>query len=179
VLGYHIAWPYRCEPVELCPDAGPWRVLRLEVEGTGGQEGLKVRRVARRLVDSIRAITNALPPTRATVAEEPGLFKYVAWMYCTPSRERATATLVSGLGSKTVAKVVLEVEGAPPVEVPTFRRKGFPFSFWVVAPLPPDARPRSFTSFDAAGRQLAREPSSPAIRTAAPDPKWPRRGLGT
>jgi hypothetical protein len=42
------------------------------------------------------------------------------------------------------------------VEVPTFRGTGFPFSFWVVAPLPPDARPRSFTSFDAAGQQVAK-----------------------
>jgi hypothetical protein len=207
VLGYHIAWAYHCEPADICPDAGPWRVLRLEVEGTGGQEGLKVRRVARGLVDSIRPITNALPPTRAPVAEEPGLFadapvvvgrggqddyawemlarkgsggQYwietrrqngelfmgesfteqddtdVAWIHCTPSRERVTATLVSGLGSRTVAKVALEVEGNPPVEVPTFRKKGFPFTFWVVAPLPPDARPRSFTSFDAAGRQVAK-----------------------
>ena len=207
VLGYHIAWPYRCEIADICPDAGPWRVLRLDVEGTGRQEGLKVRRVARQLVDSIRPITNALPPTRATVAEEPGLFadapvvvgrggegdyawemvaskgsgqdywietrrqngelfmgesfgelddKDVAWIHCAPSRERVTATLVSGLGSETVAKVVLEVEGQAPVEVPTFRRKGFPFTFWVVAPLPPDARPRSFTGFDAAGRQVAR-----------------------
>jgi hypothetical protein len=208
MLGYHIAWAYRCEIAPICPDAGPWRVLRLDVEGTGGQEGLKVRRVARRLVDSIRPITNALPPTRATVAEEPGLFadapkvvgrggqgdyaweivaskgsgqdywietrrqngelfqgesfgelddKDAAWIFCTPSRERATATLVSGLGSEKVAKVALEVEGQPPVEVPTFRKKGFPFTFWVVAPLPPDARPRSFTSFDAAGRQVAKE----------------------
>jgi hypothetical protein len=207
MLGYHIAWAYRCEIADICPDAGPWRVLRLDVEGTGGQEGLKVRRVARALVDSIRPITNALPPTRATVAEEEGLFadapkvvgrggqgdyawemvarkgsgqdywietrrqngelfmgesfgelddKDVAWIFCTPSRERATATLVSGLGSETVAKVVLEVEGMPPVEVPTFRKKGFPFTFWVVAPLPPDARPRSFTGFDAAGQQVAK-----------------------
>jgi hypothetical protein len=81
--------------------------------------------------------------------------KDVAWIHCAPSRERATATLVSGLGSEEVAKVVLEVEGQPPVEVPTFRRKGFPYTFWVVAPLPPDARPRSFTGFDAAGQQVA------------------------
>jgi Sigma-70 region 2 len=207
VLGYHIAWAYRCEIAPICPDAGPWRVLRLDVEGTGGQEGLKVRRVARRLVDSIRPITNALPPTRATVAEEEGLFadapkvvgrggqgdyawemvarkgsgqdywietrrqngelfmgesfgelddKDVAWIFCAPSRERATATLVSGLVSETVAKVALEVEGQPPVEVATFRKKGFPFTFWVVAPLPPDARPRSFTGLDAAGQQVAK-----------------------
>jgi hypothetical protein len=207
VLGYHVAWPYRCEIAGICPEAGPWRVLRLDVEGTGGQEGREVRQVARGLVDSIRPITNALPPTRATVAEEPGLFadapvvvgrggqgdyawemlarkgsgqeywietrrqngelfmgesfgelddKDVAWIFCAPSREQVTATLVSGLGSPTVVKVVLEVEGAPPVEVPTFRRKGFPYTFWVVAPLPPDARPRSFTGFDAAGRQVAK-----------------------
>jgi hypothetical protein len=49
-------------------------VLRLDVEGTGRQEGLKVRRVARALVESIRPITNALPPTMAPVAEEAGLF---------------------------------------------------------------------------------------------------------
>jgi hypothetical protein len=79
-----------------------------------------------------------------------------AWIHCAPSKERATATLVSGLGSEEVAKVVLEVEAMPPVEAPTFRKKGFPFTFWVVAPLPPDARPRSFTSFDAAGQQIAR-----------------------
>jgi hypothetical protein len=80
----------------------------------------------------------------------------VAWIFCAPSRERVTATLVSGLGSRTVAKVALEVEGQPPVEVPTFRRKGFPFTFWMVAPLPPDARPLSFTGFDAAGKQVAK-----------------------
>ena len=42
-----------------------------------------------------------------------------------------------------------------PVEVPTVRKKGFPSTFWVVAP-PPGARPRCFTSFDAAGQELAR-----------------------
>jgi hypothetical protein len=204
---YMIAWPYRCEPADLCPEAGPWRVLQLDVEGTGRQEGLKVRRVARRLVDSIRPITNALPPAGATVAEEPGLFAdapvvvgrggqgdyawemlarkgsgqdywietrrqngdlfmgeafspqddpNVAWIHCTPSKERATTTLVSGLGSEAVAKVVLEVQGRAPVEVRTFHKKGFPFAFWVVAPLPPDARPLAFTGFDAAGRQITR-----------------------
>jgi hypothetical protein len=209
VLGYHIAWAYRCEPADICPDAGPWRVLRLDVEGTGGQEGLKVRRVARQLVDSIRPITNALGPTVAPVAEEPGLFadapvvvgrggqgdyawellaregsgpdgywieirhqggalwyggayytpareEQQAMIHCTPEREGATAMLVEGYGSEAVAKIRLELEGQPPVEVPTFRSKKFPFTFWVVAPLPPDARPRSFTSFDAAGQQIAR-----------------------
>ena len=51
---------------------------------------------------------------------------------------------------------VIEVEGRSPVEVPTFRRRGIPFAFWVVAPLPPDARPLAFTSFDAAGQRIAR-----------------------
>jgi hypothetical protein len=207
VVGYLIAWPYRCSPGSPCPEAARWRVLRLDVEGTGRQEGLKVRRVARSLVESIRPITNALPPGGATVTEEPGLFadapvvvgrggqgdyawemlarkgsgqdywietrrqngdlfmgesftaqddKDVAWIHCAPSKERVTAMLVSGLGSEAVARVVLEVQGEAPVEVPTFHKKGFPFTFWVVAPLPPEARPVSFTSFDAAGRQVAK-----------------------
>ena len=208
IISYHIAWPYRCEPADLCPEARPWRVLRLEVEGAGRQEGLKVRRVARALVDSIRPITNALPPTRATVAEESGLFadapvvvgrggqgdyawevlarkgsgkdywietrqqngnlfigevytkpargEQTAYVHCAPPLERATAMLVMGVASEAVARVVVEVAGRPPVEAPTFTRKGFPFAFWVVAPLPPEARPQSFTSFDAAGQQIAR-----------------------
>jgi hypothetical protein len=204
LVSYHIAWPYRCEPADLCPDAGPWRVLRLDVEGTGGREGLKLRRVARQLVESIRPITNALPPTEATVAEEPDLFADApvvvgrggqgdyAWevharkgsgqdywietrqqngklfmgeafdagseatyIHCAPSREQATATVVMGVAAEAVAKVVVEVEGQPSVEATTFRTKGFPFAFWVVAPLPPDARPLSFTGFDAAGQRIA------------------------
>jgi hypothetical protein len=54
---------------------------------------------------------------------------------------------------------VLEVQGKSPMEVRTFRKRGFPFAFWVVAPLPPDARPVAFTAFDAAGRQVARRTS--------------------
>ena len=42
------------------------------------------------------------------------------------------------------------------MEVATFAKKKYPFAFWVVAPLPPEARPLSFTSFDAAGRQIAK-----------------------
>jgi hypothetical protein len=80
----------------------------------------------------------------------------VAYIHCAPSKERVTATLVSGVASEAVAKVKLEVQGRPPVEVPTFGKKGFPFAFWVVAPLPPDARPLAYTSFDAAGQQIAR-----------------------
>jgi hypothetical protein len=52
-----------------------WRVLQLDVEGTGRQEGLKVRAVALQVVESIRPITNALPPAAAgSVPEEAGLF---------------------------------------------------------------------------------------------------------
>jgi hypothetical protein len=208
LVTYMVAWPYGCEPAAQCPEAAPWRVLQLDVGGTGGQEGLEVRRLARRLVDSIRPITNALPPTGTVVAEEPGLFadapvvvgrggqgdyawemrarkgsgqeywietdrqdggllmgelfsesdrnKLVAWIHCVPSKERVTATLVSGFGPETTAKVRLEVQGRPPAEVPTFHRKGFPFAFWVVAPLPPDAQPVAFTAYDAGGTQIAR-----------------------
>jgi hypothetical protein len=209
VLTYMIAWPYRCEQLgELCPEAAPWRVLQLDVGGTGGQEGLRMRRLARQLVDSIRPITNALPPTRAVVAEEPGLFadapvvvgrggqgdyawemtarkgsgqdywietrrqdgelfmgesfgasereRISAWVFCTPSKQRATTTLVSGLAPEATARVRLELRGRPPVEVPTFSKPGVPFAFWVVAPLPPDARPLAFTGLDAAGRQVGR-----------------------
>jgi hypothetical protein len=210
VVMYMIAWPYRCAPGTACPKSARWRVLQLDVEGTGRQEGLKVRAVARRLVESIRPITNALPPAgAASVPEEPGLFPDApvvvgrggqgdyAWevrarkgsgqdywietvhqdgelwygglyqkpsrteqqasLFCAPSPpERATAALISGYGSSAVAKVVVELEGRPAVEVPTFRHKRFPFTFWVLAPLPPDVRPLSFTSFDAGGQQLNR-----------------------
>jgi hypothetical protein len=207
LVSYMIAWPYRCGPAGQCAEAAPLRVLHLDVGGTGGQEGLAVRRLARRLVESIRPITNALPPAGAVVAEEPGLFadapvvvgrggqgdyawemharkgsgeQYwietrrqngdllmgelfstaenpnVAWIHCMPSKERVTATLVSGFGPEETSKVRLELRGRPPVEVPTFRKEGIPFAFWVVAPLPPDARPVAFTGFDAAGGRIAR-----------------------
>jgi hypothetical protein len=208
ILTYMIAWPYRCRPADQCPEAGPWRVLQLDVGGTGGQEGLKMRRLARQLVDSVRPITNALPPTGATVEEEPGLFadapvvvgrggrgdyawemrarkgsgqdywietrrqngdllmgelfgpserdRMVAWVFCTPSKKRATTTLVSGFAPEAAARVRLELRGRAPVEVPTFRKPGIPFAFWVVAPLPPDARPQAFTGLDAAGQAVGR-----------------------
>ena len=95
-------------------------------------------------------------------------------IHCTPEREGATAMLVEGYGSEAVAKIRLELEGQPPVEVPTFRSKKFPFTFWVVAPLPPDARPLSFTSFDAAGQQIAKDTSFSGYERCNP---WPgRRG---
>jgi hypothetical protein len=208
---YAIAWPYRCAAGSPCPEAARWRVLQIDIEGTGGQEGLKVRRVARQLVESIRPITNALAPAGASVPEEPTLFadapvvvgrggqgdyaweitirkgsgqdywteirhqngdlwygglyqapgrsEQQAMIHCLPSQKRATAMLVEGYGSEAVAKVVLELRGRPPVEVATFRNEKFPFTFWVVAPLPPDARPLSFTSFDAAGQQIAKDTS--------------------
>jgi hypothetical protein len=219
IVGYLIAWPYRCDPGSPCPEAAPLRVLRIDVEGTGRQEGLKVRRVARSLVESIRPITNALAPTGPTTPEEPGLFadapvvvgrggqgdyawemlarkgsgqdywietrrqngalfmgelfteqdgKNVAWIHCAPSKERVTAMLVSGLGSEAVAKVVLELKGQPSVEVATFRDKRFPFTFWVVAPLPPEARPVSFTSFDAAGQRIAKGTSFAGYPNCSP-----------
>jgi hypothetical protein len=211
MLQYAIAWPYRCAAGSPCPEAARWRVLQMDIEGTGGQEGLKVRRVARRLMESIRPVTNALPPSGTAVPEEPTLFAdapvvvarggqgVYAWekvvrkgsgeeywteirhqngdlmyggsyqapvrdeqqamIHCLPSQKRTTAMLVEGYGSAAVAKVVLELEGRPPVEVATFRNERFPFTFWVVAPLPPDARPLSFTSFDAAGQRIARDTS--------------------
>jgi hypothetical protein len=211
MLQYAIAWPYRCAAGLPCPEAARWRVLQIDIEGTGGQEGLKVRRVARQLVESIRPITNALAPAGASVPEEPSLFAdapvvvgrggkgVYAWeklvrkgsgqeywtelrhqdgglmyggsyqapgrseqqamIHCLPSQKRATAMLVEGYGSEAVSKVVLELKGRVPVEVATFRNPEFPFTFWVVAPLPPDARPLSFTSFDAAGQQIAKDTS--------------------
>jgi hypothetical protein len=211
MVGYMIAWPYRCAVGSPCPETARWRVLQIDIEGTGGQEGLKVRRVARRLVESIRPITNTLPPSGMPVPEEPTLFadapvvvarggrgdyawekvvrkgsgeeywteirrqngdlmygglyqapgrsEQQAMIHCLPSQKRTTAMLVEGYGSEAVAKVVLELRGQPPVEVATFRNQKFPFTFWVVAPLPPDARPVSFTSFDAAGQQIAKDTS--------------------
>jgi hypothetical protein len=55
-----------------------------------------------------------------------------------------------------MARVVVDVEGQPSAETRTFRKKGFPFAFWVIAPLPPEARPRSFTGYDAAGQEAAK-----------------------
>jgi hypothetical protein len=209
IVSHMIAWPYRCAPGSSCPEAARWRVLRLDVEGAGRQEGLKVRAVALRLVEAIRPITNALPPGLAPpMAEETGLFPggpvvigrggqgEYAWevrarkasgqdfwietthqdgrlwsgelyrepgpleqqatIYCVPSRERATAMVVSGYGSEAVAKVVVELEGRPSVEAPILRHKGFPFTFWVLAPVPVDVLPKAFASFGADGRQLAR-----------------------
>src|SRR4029450_7325938 len=54
--------------------AAPFRVIRMEVEGTDGKQGRAMRALARNLVDSIRPVTNPPRPTGAIVEEEPGLF---------------------------------------------------------------------------------------------------------
>jgi hypothetical protein len=76
--------------------------------------------------------------------------------------------VVEGYGSDVVAKVVLELKGRPAVEVVTFHSKRYPFTFWVAAPLPPEARPLSFTSFDAAGQPIAKGTSFAGDRNCTP-----------
>jgi hypothetical protein len=60
LVTYMIAWPYYCPGRAPCPSAARWRVLQLEAggEGAGWPE---VQRVVRRLVGTVRPITNALP----------------------------------------------------------------------------------------------------------------------
>jgi hypothetical protein len=72
LVTYMIAWPYHCPGQVPCPPAARWRVLQLEAEGEGAA-WLEVQRVVRRLVETVRPITNALPggPFQP---EEPGLF---------------------------------------------------------------------------------------------------------
>jgi hypothetical protein len=208
IVSYMIAWPYRCAAGSPCPKAAPWRVLQLDVEGTGRQEGLKVRALARGWSSrSARSPTPSQPPGRAPCPRSRGCSPTRRWSWaaaarattpgrCAParaparttgsrrhartatsttaactsgrrapssrpacsarSRERATAALLSGYGSSAVAKVVVELQGRPAVAVPTFRHKRFPFTFWVLAPIPPDVRPLAFTSFDAGGKRIAR-----------------------
>jgi hypothetical protein len=72
LVTYMLAWPYHCPGRAPCPPAARWRVLQLDAggEGAGWPE---VQRVVRRLVETVRPITNALPggPFQP---EEPGLF---------------------------------------------------------------------------------------------------------
>ena len=72
LVTYMIAWPYHCPGQLPCPPAARWRVLQLEAEGEGAAWP-EVQRVARRLVETVEPITNALPggPVQP---EEPGLF---------------------------------------------------------------------------------------------------------
>jgi hypothetical protein len=72
LVTYMLAWPYHCPGQAPCPPAARWRVLQLDAggEGAGWPE---VQRVVRRLAETVRPITNALPggPFQP---EEPGLF---------------------------------------------------------------------------------------------------------
>jgi hypothetical protein len=72
LVTYMIAWPYQCPGQASCPPAARWRVLQLDAEGNGSSWP-QVQRVVRRLVETVRPITNALPggPFQP---EEPGLF---------------------------------------------------------------------------------------------------------
>jgi hypothetical protein len=57
-----IAWPYHCTPEQACPRAAPWRVLTVRaVTAEAPPTRRRVQEVARRLVDTVRPITNALP----------------------------------------------------------------------------------------------------------------------
>ena len=71
-MTYMLAWPYHCPGQAPCPPAARWRVLQLEAEGEGAGWP-EVQRVVRRLVETVRPITNALPggPFQREV---PGLF---------------------------------------------------------------------------------------------------------
>lgn len=72
LVTYMLAWPYHCPEQAPCPAAARWRVLQLEGEAEGASWP-EVQRVVRRLVETVRPITNALPggPFQP---EEPGLF---------------------------------------------------------------------------------------------------------
>jgi hypothetical protein len=72
LVTYMLAWPYHCPGQVPCPPAGRWRVLQLEAEGEGSGWP-EVQRVVRRLVETVRPITNALP-RGPFPPEEPGLF---------------------------------------------------------------------------------------------------------
>ena len=59
---YAIAWPYHCTSEQGCPAAARWRVLLVRgVTAEGPATRRRVQEVARRLADTVRPITNALP----------------------------------------------------------------------------------------------------------------------
>ena len=59
---YAVAWPYRCRPDEACPPAGRWRALVVHaLSGEGPATRQRVLEVVRRIVDTARPVTNALP----------------------------------------------------------------------------------------------------------------------
>lgn len=72
LVTYMIAWPYHCQTGAPCPGAARYRVL--VVEASADRASLRtVRATARRLVDDVRPVANALPGG-PPVPERPGLF---------------------------------------------------------------------------------------------------------
>jgi hypothetical protein len=72
LVTYMIAWPYHCRMGAPCPGAAPYRVL--VIEASADRASLRtVRATARRLVDDVRPVANALPGG-PPVPERPGLF---------------------------------------------------------------------------------------------------------
>jgi hypothetical protein len=62
VARYAIAWPYQCTPQQACPPGARWRVLIVNgVSEEGPATRRRVLEVTRRIVDTVRPITNALP----------------------------------------------------------------------------------------------------------------------
>ena len=64
---------------------------------------------------------------------------------------------------------MLEVEGKPPVEVATFRKKRYPSPSGWWLPLHRPLGRCSFTSFDAAGQRIAKRTAFAGYRTETPD----------
>jgi hypothetical protein len=62
VARYAIAWPYHCTPEQACPPAAGWRVLIVNgVTEEGPATRRRVLEVVRRVVETVRPVTNALP----------------------------------------------------------------------------------------------------------------------
>jgi hypothetical protein len=199
MLQYAIAWPYRCACRLAMPRGGRGGgFLQIDIEGTGGQEGLKVR--AWPPAGAVDPPDHQRPgPAGASVPEEPTLFadapvvvarggrgdyawekvvrkgsgeeywteigsqngdlmyggsyqapgrsEQQAMIHCLPSQKRDDGDAGRGL------RVGGRGQGRPRAPGPASGRgrhlpqREFPITFWVVAPLPPDARPVSFTSF--------------------------------
>jgi hypothetical protein len=62
VATYAIAWPYHCAPNEACPPAARWRALIVSgFTDEGPATRSRVLAVVRRIVDTVKPVTNALP----------------------------------------------------------------------------------------------------------------------
>ena len=62
VARYAIAWPYHCTPEQACPPGARWRALIVNgVSEEGPATRQRVLEVVRRVVDTVRPVTNALP----------------------------------------------------------------------------------------------------------------------